>query len=192
METLNNYTALKTERLILRRLVESDWEMIQYLRSDPDINKFVKRATAETKEKALEFIAKITDGIQTHKLYYWCISENNNPLMIGSICLCNISKNRKTAELEYDLNPQFHGKGIMQEAMQSVLEFGFNQLKLNVIEAFTNKENIPSKNLLIRNLFRLNKNRKDEGNVDNLIFEINRHHLPSNNEKNNNKFQGKP
>ncbi len=61
----NNYIPkIKTERLLLRELKQSDWEVISYLRSDIDVNRFVKRPSAESKEKALEFISKISNGIK--------------------------------------------------------------------------------------------------------------------------------
>lgn len=60
----------------------------------------------------------------------------------------NFSKNNKTSEVGYDLNPIFQGKGIMNEALKSVVDFGFSKLNLNKIEEFTHKENESSKRLL--------------------------------------------
>ena len=168
----NSLPKIKTERLLLRELKQSDWEDVSYLRSDKDVNKFVKRPSAETKEKALEFISKISNGIKKKSFYYWSISEKSNTKMIGSVCLWNFSKNKKTAEIGYDLNPKFQQKGIMDEALKRVLEFGFNNLKLDVIEAFTHKENVSSKKLLERNKFKLIQGRKDGDNKDNIIYEI--------------------
>ena len=163
---------IKTERLLLRELKQSDWEVISYLRSDLDVNKFVKRPSAETKEKALEFISKISNGIKKQNFYYWSVSEKSNPEMVGSVCLWNFSEDKKTAEIGYDLSPKFQQKGIMNEALKSVLKFGFENLKLESIEAFTHKENVSSKKLLERNKFKLIKGRKDEHNKDNIIYEI--------------------
>lgn len=166
------FTEIKTTRLILRELKKSDWETISYLRSDSDVNKFVKRPSAETKAKALVFIKKISAGMKKQNMYYWSISEVNHSEMIGSICLWNFSNDRKTAETGYDLSPKHQRKGIMDEALKSVIRFGFNNLNLEAIEAFTHKENIRSKNLLKRNKFTLNQERTDDHNLNNIIFEI--------------------
>lgn len=168
----NSLPQLQTKRLFLRTLKISDWKAISYLRSDRTVNKFVKRESAETKEKALAFISKINAGIQNQNMYYWSISEKRESEMIGSICLWNFSNDRKTAEVGYDLNPTFQQKGIMDEALKGVTEFGFNSLKLTCIEAFTHKENTASKNLLERNKFDYNPNRIDENNPNNSIFEL--------------------
>ena len=166
-----SFTELQTKRFFLRTLKPSDWKAISYLRSDKDVNKFVKRPSAETKEKALAFISKIEAGIENHSFYYWSISEGADSEMIGSICLWSFSKDRKTAEVGYDLNPMFQGKGVMDEALKKVIEFGFNHLKLNTIEAFTQKDNQSSTNLLERNDFKLHTKRIDKNNLNNCIFE---------------------
>jgi ribosomal-protein-alanine N-acetyltransferase len=168
---MNSFTELQTKRFFLRTLKPADWEAISYLRSDRDVNKFVKRPSAETKEKALAFIKKIEAGIEDQSFYYWSISEAQNSEMIGSICLWNFSEDRKTAEVGYDLNPTFQGKGVMDEALKKVTEFGFNHLLLNAIEAFTQKDNLSSTNLLERNDFKLNTERVDKNNRNNCIFE---------------------
>lgn len=92
--------------------------------------------------------------------------------MIGSICLWNFSNNLKTAEVGYSLYPEFQNKGIMSEALKSVIDYGFNELKLDKIEAFTHSKNEPSKKLLEKNGLQINHNRKDENNSFNTIFEI--------------------
>jgi len=172
MTTTDNFQELETNRLILRRLEETDWEMILYLRSDKEVNKFVNRQSAETKEKALAFIARTNNDIKKGQLFQWCISLKNSPAMIGNIVLWNFSKDRKTAEVGYDLSPEFQGKGIMDEAMKAVLDFGFNQLKLEMVEAFTSKLNESSKKLLLRNHFKRNASRKDSADEDNIIYEL--------------------
>ncbi|MGS2739693.1 GNAT family N-acetyltransferase [Sinomicrobium sp. M5D2P17] len=168
----NCFPAIRTERLFLRRLEQSDWAMISYLRTDKTINKFVKRPKAESKEKALEFIEKINFGTDHKTFYYWCISIKGDPTMMGSICLWNFSKDRKIAEVGYDLSSEFQGKGFMSEALKSIIEFAFNNLGVEVIEAYTHRKNNSSKTLLERNNFKCIPGKMDKNNEDNVIFEI--------------------
>ncbi|WP_407557462.1 GNAT family N-acetyltransferase [Winogradskyella sp. 4-2091] len=102
----------------------------------------------------------------------WGITLKDKSELIGTICLWNFSVDKKVAEVGYDLNPKFHNKGIMTEALNLVLDFGFNQLKLQKIEAFTDTKNENSKRLLTKNGFILNPSRKDVDNESNLIYEI--------------------
>lgn len=170
--TQNYLPEIQTERLLLRRLKPSDWEMISYLRSDEKVNEWVKRASAESKEKALAFISKTNRGIENRNLYYWAITEKNSDQMIGSICLWNFSKDQKIAEVGYDLSPKFQRKGIMNESLKRVLDFGFKELNLDFIEAYTHRQNESSKLLLERNGFVLILSKKDENNQDNIIYEL--------------------
>ena len=167
-----HFLEITTERLFLRRIKQADWKMISYLRSDKEVNKFVKRPNADSKEKALEFISKINKGIEDQNLCQWVITEKNSIEMIGSICLWNFSEDRKTAEVGYDLSPKFQEKGIMNESLKSILEFGFRNLNLDFIEAYTQKNNESSKKLLERNGFILVPDKKDKDNHMNIIYEI--------------------
>lgn len=168
----NKYLPLETTRLLLRDLETSDWESVSFLRTDKTVNQYVRRPDAPTREKALEFIGKIRLQTANGESFYWCISLKNEPEMIGSISLWNFSVDRTTAEVGYDLKPTFQNQGIMSEALQAVLSFGFGKLELKKMEAFTERRNEPSKKLLLKNQFLLNLERKDKDNPENLIFEI--------------------
>ncbi|MEN8193091.1 MAG: GNAT family N-acetyltransferase [Bacteroidota bacterium] len=168
----NNFPEIQTERLFLSRLKNSDWEIISFLRSDKKVNEFVKRSSAETKEKAIEFIQKINTQFENRNSYYWKITEKNKNIMIGSICLWNFSKDKKTAEIGYDLSPTYQGNGIMNESLKAIIEFGFREFNLDLIEAYTHYKNKNSKKLLERNGFKLVNGKKDEHNTDNIIYAL--------------------
>ena len=167
------FPEIKTERLTLRKIEESDSDVILFLRSDKTINKFIDRPeNRRTKNisDAIKHIKKL--NTETNKSISWGIMLNNNSKIIGTICLWNFSKNLKTAEVGYDLNPAFQRKGIMSEALNSVVNFGFIELNIDVIEAFTHIQNKNSKKLLEKNGFHFNENRKDNDNPNDIVFEI--------------------
>lgn len=169
---VNKYVPINTDRLLLRMPVESDWKKLSYLRSDIEINQFVKRKSAETKDLALEFIIKMKKGIDAETSYYWVITEKPNKSMIGSICLWNFSSDGKKAEVGYDLHPDFQGMGIMDEALKGLMKFTFKNLSFEVIEAYTQHNNKNSVKLLSNNGFQLLPDIKDEANLMNLVFEF--------------------
>ncbi len=168
------FPILKTERLSLRKIEESDCDTILFLRSDKVINEFIYRPeSSRTKNKADAhlFIQKIHSGIRRNQFISWGITLHKDPKIIGTICLWNFSKDLRTAEVGYDLNPIYQGKGIMTEALNKVIHFGQNELNFNKIEAFTHKENEASKKLLEKCGLALNTDRVDLDNLNNLIFE---------------------
>ena len=162
-----------TERLSLRIITPTDAQDIFEIRSNPEINKFLQRNPPKNSFEALEFILNIKRNSANNEIVFWGISLQNNPKLIGIICLWKFSEDRKTAELGYELLPEFQGKGMMSEAVNFVLNYGFKDLSLEKIEAFTNKNNLNSIMLLQKSKFILNENRQDEKYPENLIFELN-------------------
>jgi len=174
MNRLIPFPEFETRRLILRMPALNDWPEILFLRSDSVVNKYIQRPIerqTNTKDDALKFIERMQHQGQLNTSFYWSICLKNNPKTIGTICLWNFTKDSSSAELGYDLNPDFHGKGIMSEALDLIVNFGFNELNKNSIEAFTHQNNRSSINMLERKGFQLNLSRKDEHNALNRIFE---------------------
>ena len=175
MKTNETFPEINTERLILRKIEESDSDVILFLRSDKTITKFIHRPeNRKTKNisDAIKYIKKLNIETENNKSFSWGITLKSDPKIIGTICLWNFSDNYKIAEVGYDLNPNFQRKGIMSEALNKVVNFGFNELNLDKIEAFTHIQNENSKKLLEKNRFNFVKDRKDNDNLSNVIFEI--------------------
>ena len=149
------FPQLITERLVLRQLIAADADDIIVLRNNETVNQYLNRPKKTTPGDALIFIDKITKGINNNESMYWVIALKENNRLIGTTCLWNIVAKEDTAEIGYELHPDFHGKGIMQEAMQAVIDFGFNGMQLKVITAFTSVANIASIKSLERNNFKL-------------------------------------
>jgi len=166
---------IQTNRLLLRKIVESDSSIILFLRSDERINKYIERPeNRKTKNiaDAINHIKKINAEAENNSSFSWGITLQNHPEIMGSICLWNFSKDRKIAEVGYDLIPKHQNKGIMSEALASVLDFGFSKLDVDKIEAFTHAQNQNSIKLLEKNGFNVVPDKKDMDNLSNLIFEI--------------------
>ena len=146
---------LKTRRLVLRPLTIADADAIAALRSNDTVNKYLERVKKTTIEEALKFIDKITENINTNESIYWVIALQDNNQLIGTICFWNIIIEDDTAEIGYELLPDYHGKGIMQEAITAVINFGFEKMKIKTITAFLMATNIASIKLLEKNDFKL-------------------------------------
>lgn len=169
------FPEIKTERLFLRKIETSDCDVILFLRSDETVTKFIERPeNRKTKNisDAIKFIKELNEYLETNKSITWGITLKNDAKIIGTICLWNFSQNNKTAEVGYDLDPKFQRKGIMNETLKMIIDFGFKELKLDKIEAFTHNENENSKKLLEKNGFQFIENRKDLDNKSNIIFEL--------------------
>ncbi len=147
-----------------------DAQQVLFLRSDKEVNKYIQRPVTNTIADAEAFVDKITRGLEKGENINWSLTLKGDPKMIGSICLWNFSEDQKTGEVGYDLISEYHAQGIMSEALACVLDFGFDKLGLNEIEAFTHYLNEPSTRLLAKHDFKHLEGRKDEDNKNNMIF----------------------
>lgn len=114
-----------TERLVLRSINEYDAAEIFEIRSNPEINQFLHRNPPKNSFDGLEFILGIKKKTINKEILFLGITLQNQPKLIGTICLWNFSKKRDVAELGYELLPEYHGKGIMSEAVNFMLNYGF-------------------------------------------------------------------
>ncbi|WP_419870303.1 GNAT family N-acetyltransferase [Chryseobacterium sp. CT-SW4] len=163
---------LETERLILKEINESHVDDILRIRSNDFINKFVDRISPQSNYEALDFILTIKRKAENRETVYLGISYKDQPTVIGTICLWNFSEDGKTAEVGYELLPEYHRQGIMSEALNSVLNYGFDELNLQEILAFTHRDNESSKALLLKYGFIWEEDKKDEEVPANLVFSL--------------------
>jgi [ribosomal protein S5]-alanine N-acetyltransferase len=150
MLTLNfsPFPNLRTSRLLLRRLTMEDENEIFFLRSDESVNRYVDRPKPNSLADARNHIEKVNSGIDNNESIFWGISLLNNPAIIGTICLWNISKEKYIAEVGFDLAPGFQGKGIMNEAFAEVTRYAFQVLKISRLVGWVHHENSRSISLL--------------------------------------------
>jgi [ribosomal protein S5]-alanine N-acetyltransferase len=149
----NPFPILSTERLLLREIVEADAEAVFKMRSDKNVMQFVGRPLATSIDDAIVLIKKITEGHRNNEGINWAITVKDKPTLIGIICFWRIEKEHYRGELGYMLQPAFQGKGIMQEAVEKVLDYGFSILKLHSVEAHINPANAASIKVLEKHHF---------------------------------------
>jgi ribosomal-protein-alanine N-acetyltransferase len=142
------FPVLHTQRLTLRPLRRSDDQAIWALRSNEHVNKYLDRRPCTSLEDARNFIHAITESVQRAESLYWAITLREADHVIGTVCLFNWSQDASTAEIGYELLPDFQGKGFMHEAISTVIHFGFQQVGLQAIEAHTRSENHRSTSVL--------------------------------------------
>src|SRR4030095_1006675 len=147
------FPSLSTERLNLRRISEEDEKEVFFLRSDKEMLQFLDRDPAKSIEEAREWIRMIDEGVDNNQFIAWAMALKNDPKLTGTITFWNIKQEHYRAEIGYALHTRFQGRGLMQEAMTAVLDYGFNSLKLHSVEANVNPNNAASIKLLDRNAF---------------------------------------
>ena len=139
-----------TDRLLLRKLHSSDVSDILFLRSDPRVLAYMDTSPMDTIDDAREWQAKTQLKADNNDLVEWGISlrSDSSEKLIGMIAFWRILKDDFRAEIGYRLHPDYFRQGIMSEAMEAVLNYGFTTMNLHSVEANINPSNEASKKLL--------------------------------------------
>ena len=170
-KTFTPFPVLTTERLNLRQLVINDEQEIFTLRSDGEINKYLDRQISNTIDDARNFINKVNENINKSDSLYWAITLSDKNILVGTICLFGFSDENYKCEIGYELLTSFQGKGIMKEAVEKVIDYAFNTIKVEKIEAFLHRDNQSSIKLLEKFSFK-NSNQPDKTNPDLICYHL--------------------
>ena len=120
---------LQTERLILRRFVESDAEaMFQNWASSPENLTYVTWDPHPDVEVTRNSIRNWVASYVNPNYYKWAICLKENPeQVIGDISIVEMNEKDSSCEIGYILGKNYWGRGMMTEALKAVLDFCFTQ-----------------------------------------------------------------
>lgn len=126
---------LTTARLTLRQMSLVDCgDMYEYA-SRNDVTKYVTWYPHPDRDYTHEYLQYIGNRYAAGMFYDWAIVYEPDCKMVGTCGFTSFNFVSDSAEVGYVLNPDYWGKGIMQEALGCVLKFGFENLGLHRIEA---------------------------------------------------------
>lgn len=143
------FPELQTSRLLLRQLTANDIDIIFFLRSDEQVLRYVHREPAASPQEAADFIRRIHANAQTGEGVLWGIALQESPdTIVGTICLWNIQPEDYRTEVGFVLHPDHWRKGIMKEALLTVIGYAFTTLQFHSLEGRVDPDNIASATLL--------------------------------------------
>ena len=167
--TFSPFPILTTKRFTLRQLVTSDERAIFTLRSDTEVNRFLDRKMADSLDDARQFINTVNENIDKNTSIYWAIAFSGKSELVGTICLFCFSDESDKCEIGYELLTNFQRQGIMQEVVDKVIDYAFNTIGVQEIEAFFHKDNQRSIKLLEKFSFK-NSNVLDKTDPDLICY----------------------
>ncbi len=129
------FPTLQTERLILRELKPDDVEAVFAYLSDPEVARFLSSGPHRTLTQTRQTISFLASLFPNQEGLRWAITFKGSEVVIGTCGLHAWDRPFHRAEIGYELARPYWGQGIMREAMQAVLSFGFTQLALHRLEA---------------------------------------------------------
>ncbi|HYE09156.1 MAG TPA: GNAT family N-acetyltransferase [Patescibacteria group bacterium] len=172
MSSFANFPKIETTNLILRRISYNDINDLFEMRNDPRMNEHTDTKPDATTDETKLYIDKMNKGIDDDKWIIWAIEYKQSNKVIGSICIWNINKELESGELGYGIIPEYQGRGLMKEALLSVVNYGFDMMGLKGLEAYTEEQNLKSISLLESiNFIEINRV-DDEGYFNNRVYHM--------------------
>lgn len=130
-----NIPTLYTERLSLRAMHPIDAEdMFEYARRS-EVTEYLLWSEHKSLGFTKDYLVYIQSRYKLGDFYDWAIIDRESRRMIGTCGFTKIDPSNNSAEIGYVLNPDFHRRGLGSEAVSRIIEFGFEELSLNRIEA---------------------------------------------------------
>ena len=127
---------LETPRLILRRAEACDADaMFRNWASDPEVTKFLTWPTYKTVDTAHSILDTWVKSYEKDDFYLWVIVPKELGQPIGSISVVNHRDDIAEAEIGYCIGKVWWHKGIMTEALTAVMDYLFDEVGMNRIEA---------------------------------------------------------
>jgi RimJ/RimL family protein N-acetyltransferase len=143
-----------TPRLMLRNLMKADVPALFDIFSHPEVMRYWSSPALSEAVQAQEMLAQIQEGYQSGAFLQLGVVRNSDQALIGTCTLHAIHWKSRRAEIGYILGRPYWGAGYMNEALRAFIDYAFQTLNLNRLEADIDPRNLASQKTLERLGFR--------------------------------------
>lgn len=144
---------LETERLLLRPFEMSDADELFEMDKNPNVHDYLWQKPVEHIDEVYAYIEMVQKQYQENGIgrFSTILKETNELIGWTGIKFVNDhieNGNTNFYDYGYRLNPKFWGKGYATEASTAWLDYGFNQMSIQEMNAYTHAENSASNRVL--------------------------------------------
>ena len=144
---------LETKRLILRPLEISDAADMFAMDKNPNVHKYLWQKPSKSIEESIKTIEYVRNQYERNNIGRFATILKDTGEFIGWTGIKFIDDhiengNTNFFDYGYRLNDKFWGKGYATEATHFWLNYGFNQMKIETMNAYTHAENGASNHIL--------------------------------------------
>jgi len=139
---------LKTRDLRLRPLHTADAAAMFAILRDPQSMKYWSNKPLTDINEAIRVLHEELESDEKGDSLCWAVTFANQDELIGKCILFHFNQANRRAEIGFILARKYWRRGLMNQALEAVIGFAFNTLKLHRIEADTDPENTGSLALL--------------------------------------------
>ena len=163
---------LETQRLILRKTLESDYEpMFRNWADDERVTRYLTWTPYESAEQLKDtYHQYLLDNQNKPDFYGWKIVSKKSGEPIGAIDVVNLREDIEEAEIGYCLGTAWWHLGIMTEAFQRVIRFLIEEVGVNRITATHDPRNPHSGDVMKKCGLRYEGTSRQAGKTNQGIF----------------------
>lgn len=141
---------LYTERLQLRPLSDADLAGLFSFRSNPETMRYWSSPPTTNISEVEKTITEAQKSFETGEYLALSILRKSDDRFVGFCTLFDFHRSNQRAEVGYGLDRPFWGQGYMNEALIRLVQYAFDELSLNRLEADIDPRNIASAKTLKR------------------------------------------
>lgn len=142
------FPELETSRLLLKKVKYIDERNLYKLLSNPEVAKFDYFYPIDSLKEARRFICRYNEELKAEEEITWGIFLKETNKLIGTCSIGNFEDNSRRAEIGYAIMMEYWRNGYGTEAVNAIINFGFEKMNLNRIEALVTPGNDASMNIL--------------------------------------------
>jgi RimJ/RimL family protein N-acetyltransferase len=148
------FSALESDRLILRRFTGADLPTLLAYRNDPEIARYQSwESFSEDEAQAFLQEQQALEPGTPGKWFQFAMELKSSEVLIGD-CALHVDKQGQQGEIGFTLARQHQGSGFATEAVSRVCDYAFTNLNLHRLVAITDCRNQASVAVLERLGFR--------------------------------------
>lgn len=148
------FPSLDTARLHLRQILISDAPALFTIHSNAEWMRWYGVDPLTDTEQARELAELFAGWFRAGTGFRWGLERKDDKRLIGTCGLFRWNKSWRNCVIGYEIAPDCRAQGYMREALDAVLEYGFNLMHLHRIQAETHPDNAASIGLATRLGFR--------------------------------------
>jgi ribosomal-protein-alanine N-acetyltransferase len=141
---------LEAPRVTLRWIGMGDADALFALYGDPQVARYLSRPAMIAREEATQAIERTLAGYADGSMVNFAVVPRGDDRLVGTCLLFRFHDASRRAEIGYSLARPHWGRGLMHEALTTLIDYAFGPLELNRLEADIDPRNAASAKSLER------------------------------------------
>ena len=136
------FTNIETNRLVLKCIDHSDRDFIFEEFQNDFINRYLYDEEPMTDISQADELIDFYTMVEPRKQNRWVLMDKTTKNKLGTCGYHVWNPDQKEVEIGFELMEQYTGKGYMQEAVEAIIEFARQKMKVDRINAIVSINNI--------------------------------------------------